>query len=328
MTDHTPRVSIGIPVYNGEKYLAEAIDSALSQTYSDFEVVIADNASTDATPEICKSFSDKDDRVRYVRNPENLGASPNYRRVFELARGEYFCWMPADEAMLPGYLEKLVAVLDREPDVVLAFPRYRIRNNSEATRPQKDSSNADLRQPTARQRVNKMFRERIVGPNWPIFGLYRKTVLAQTQLLRPLIGADDYVTLQMALKGQLGQVPEELYVLRTHADAWHQARYKQSKGLARLFGTETVWAAAWFDPANKRMKVVFPHWRRLREFILLFWRSDESPRDKVSMTLVLTSYIAHHWKRLGVEVVAGFIQIATLPFASRRTRRLDAKPTQ
>ena len=328
MTGSTPRVSIGIPVYNGEKYLAEAIDSALSQTYADFEVVISDNASTDATPEICRSFSEKDDRVRYVRNSENLGASPNYRRVFELARGEYFCWMPADEAMLPRYLEKLVAVLDTESDVILAFPHYRIRSDSDEPRPHPASRDNDLRHPTARERIHKMFHQRIVGPNWPIFGLYRKSVLAQTHLLRPVIGADDYVTLEMALKGKLGQVPEELYVLRTHADAWHQARHRQAKGLAKLFGTETVWAAAWFDPTNKRMKVVFPHWRRLREFFLLFWRSNENPRDKVSMTLVLPTYIGNHWKRLASEMVAGSVQVAMMPFASWRNRRPDVRSVQ
>ena len=327
MTDRAPRVSVGIPVYNGEKYLAEAIESALSQTYSDFEVVIADNASTDKTPDICKVFAEKDERVRYVRNPENLGASPNYRRVFELARGEYFCWMPADEAMLPQYLEKLVAVLDNEPDVVLAFPRYRIRTNSEETRPQLSSREADLRHPTARERVHKMFHERIVGPNWPIFGLYRKDVLAQTQLLRPLIGADDYVTLEMVLKGKLGQVPEELYVLRTHAEAWHQQRHRQAKGLARLFGTETVWAAAWFDP-SKQKKFVFPHWRRIREFFLLFWRSEESLWDRIKMIGVLPTYVRHRWKRLAMEVAAGSLQILLLPINALRDRRSLAEPSR
>ena len=256
-----------------------------------------------------------------MRNPENLGASPNYRRVFELARGEYFCWMPADEAMLPKYLEKLVEVLDNEPDVVLAFPHYRIRHNSDEPRSHEASRDNDLRHPTARDRIRKMFLQRIVGPNWPIFGLYRKSVLAKTQLLRPLIGADDYVTLEMALMGKLGQVPDELYILRSHADAWHQQRHKQSKGLARLLGTETVWAAAWFDPSNKRMKVVFPHWRRIREFFIIFWRSDEPTQDKLAMTLVLITYARHHWRRLAVEVVAGLLQIMTLPLAWLRNRK-------
>jgi glycosyltransferase involved in cell wall biosynthesis len=325
VNEGSPRATIGIPVYNGEKYLAEAIESGLSQTFTDFEIVIADNASTDATPEICQSFADKDDRVRYVRNPENLGASPNYRRVFELARGEYFCWMPADEAMLPEYLEKLVEVLDNEPDVVLAFPHYRIRHNSDEPKPHPASRDNDLRQATALERIRKMFRQRIVGPNWPIFGLYRRDVLAETQLLRPLIGADDYVTLEMALSGKLGQVPDELYVLRTHADAWHQQRHKQAKGLARVFGTETVWAAAWFDPTNKKMKVVFPHWRRIREFFLLFWRSDEPFGERLKMVGVLPIYVRHRWRRLSMEVAAGFFQLAMLPIKAWRERKTDAK---
>ena len=312
-TASAPRVSVGIPVYNGERYLAEAIESALAQTYTDLEVVIADNASTDATPQICETFAAKDERVRYVRNPENLGASANYRRVFELARGEYFCWMPADEAMMPGYLERLVTELDEAPDVVLAFPRYLMRQGSAPTSSHEKSHDCDLRQATARERVRKYFRERIVGPNWPIFGLYRKNVLAKTQLLRPVIGADDYVTIEMVLLGKLGQVPEELYILRSHDGAWHQQRALQAKGLAKLLGVETVWAAAWFDPANNRMNVVFPHWRRIREYFLLFVGSGESVRDKAAMATLLPLYALHHWKRLAAELVAGVTQSLMIP---------------
>ena len=319
-----PRVSVGIPVYNGERYLAEAIESALAQTYTDLEVVIADNASTDATPQICETFAARDERVRYVRNPENLGASANYRRVFELARGEYFCWMPADEAMMPGYMAGLVPVLDEEPDVVLAFPRYLMRHDSGPTRPHKKSHDCDLRQATARERVERMFREEIVGPNWPIFGLYRKDVLAKTQLLRPVIGADDYVTLEMALLGKLGQVHDELYILRHHDQAWHAQRTRQTKGLARLLGIETVWAAAWFDPANNRLNVVFPHWRRVGEFLLMFMRSGESPREILGMTLMLPLYAVHHWKRLAAELVGGIVQVMTIPLNAWRRRRGSA----
>lgn len=320
-SESVPRVTVGIPVYNGERYLAEAIESALAQTYSDLEVVIADNASTDATPQICEAYAAQDDRVRYVRNPENLGASANYERVFELSKAEYFCWMPADEAMMPRYLEALVPVLDEEPDVVLAFPRYLMRHGSDPARVHDVSRDCDLRQATARGRIQKYFRERIVGPNWPIFGLYRKDILAKTQLLRPVIGADDYVTLEMVLLGKLGQVPEELYILRTHEEAWHQQRARQGKGLARLLGTETVWAATWFDPANKGMMVVFPHWRRLREFFLMFMRSGESPRDKIAMSTMLPLYAQQHWKRLAAEFVAGLVQGATIPLNAWRRRR-------
>ena len=86
------RVSIGLPVYNGEKYLEQALISILSQTYTDFELIISDNASTDRTQAICREYAAKDPRIRYYCNEENLGAAPNHNRVFELASGEYFKW--------------------------------------------------------------------------------------------------------------------------------------------------------------------------------------------------------------------------------------------
>jgi len=309
MDENKPRVSIGIPVYNGENYLTKAIEAALAQTYEDFEIVISDNASTDGTAEICRAFAERDSRVRYFRNETNLGASRNYRRTFDEARGEFFCWMPHDDAMLPEFLARCVAVLDAEPDVVLAYPFYLIRQSSEEPVPLLAGRNADLRLATAHERIRVYFREQLIGPNWPIFGLYRRSVLSTTQLLRPLIGADDYVTLEVVVRGKVAQIPEELYVLRTHPDAWHEARQRDRKGLARIFGTETKWAAEWFDPANKSLKVVFPHWRRLREYFLVFWRSPAPVRSKVLMTAVLPGYAGSHWKRLIKEALVGTVQL-------------------
>ena len=85
-TQHSPRLSIGLPVYNGERYLAEAFDCFLAQTFQDFEIIVCDNASTDRTAEICRSFAQRDPRIRYYRNEKNLGAIPNFNRVFELSR--------------------------------------------------------------------------------------------------------------------------------------------------------------------------------------------------------------------------------------------------
>jgi glycosyltransferase involved in cell wall biosynthesis len=121
----TPRVSIGLPVYNGENYLAETLDSILAQTFTDFEVIISDNASTDRTETICRQYAAQDRRIRYLRNTSNLGAAKNYNRVFELSQGEYFKWNGHDDPLAPVFLERCVAVLDRHPGVVLCFARNR-----------------------------------------------------------------------------------------------------------------------------------------------------------------------------------------------------------
>src|SRR5947199_10486063 len=104
-----PRVSIGIPVYNAENFLREAIESIRQQTFTDFEIVISDNCSTDRTPQICEEYAAKDRRIRYVRNATNLGAGFNHRRVAELARGEFFKWQSRDDLCHPTFLERCVA---------------------------------------------------------------------------------------------------------------------------------------------------------------------------------------------------------------------------
>ena len=101
MATDGPRVSIGLPVYNGDNYLAETLDSILAQTFTDFELIISDNGSTDRTEAICRRYAAQDHRVRYVRNPSNLGAARNYKRAFELARGEYFKWNGHDDPLAP-----------------------------------------------------------------------------------------------------------------------------------------------------------------------------------------------------------------------------------
>jgi glycosyltransferase involved in cell wall biosynthesis len=118
-----PRVSVGIPVYNGENYLQTAIDSVLAQDYEDFELVISDNASTDRTADICRDYAAADRRVRYFRNRENIGAVPNFNRVFALARGRYFKWLSSDDVCYPALLRRCVEILEAAPtSVTLVYP--------------------------------------------------------------------------------------------------------------------------------------------------------------------------------------------------------------
>ena len=119
MTSNQPRLSIGLPVYNGEKFLKEAIDSLLAQTFEDFELIISDNASTDKTEEICRAYAEKDQRIRYYRNDKNIGCARNFDRVFKLSSGEYFKWAAYDDLHAPDFIEKCVEVLDQDPTIIL-----------------------------------------------------------------------------------------------------------------------------------------------------------------------------------------------------------------
>ena len=92
-----PRISIGMPVYNGEQFLAGALDSVLTQDFEDFELIISDNASEDGTQKICLDYAARDRRIRYYRNEMNIGGSRNHSRVFELSAAEYFKWAHYDD---------------------------------------------------------------------------------------------------------------------------------------------------------------------------------------------------------------------------------------
>ena len=116
----TPRLSIGLPVYNGGRYLAKALDSLLGQSYQDFEIIIADNASTDDTSELCRDYESRDQRIRYFRQPRNIGSSPNHNFVVEVARGGLFKWASYDDLYGRELLERCVEALDEHPEVVLA----------------------------------------------------------------------------------------------------------------------------------------------------------------------------------------------------------------
>ena len=100
-----PKVSIGMPVYNGERFIRKALDSLLAQTFTDFELIISDNASTDATPEICKEYAKRDNRIRFIRQPKNMGAIWNFNFVLQEAQGEYFMWAASDDMWASNWIE-------------------------------------------------------------------------------------------------------------------------------------------------------------------------------------------------------------------------------
>lgn len=115
-----PRLSIGLPVYNGERYLSKSLTALLGQRYDDFELIISDNASTDGTEDICRDYLARDRRVKYVRQPRNIGLAPNHNFVFQQARGDLFKWASYDDLYGRDLLLRCVEALDEHPHVVLS----------------------------------------------------------------------------------------------------------------------------------------------------------------------------------------------------------------
>jgi glycosyltransferase involved in cell wall biosynthesis len=249
---NNPRVSIGLPVYNGENYLAGAVESLLAQTYTDFELIICDNASTDGTEAICREYALRDNRVRYQRNAANLGASPNHNLTVELARGDYYKLAAHDDIYRPSFLEKCVEVLDREPEVVLAYTKTHMitGSNERVLRHYEDELRTGAIAPHIR--FGDVIMEDL--PGFRVFGVMRTEVLCRTPLWQSFGGADKMLVARMALLGPFREVPEFLFVYRWHAAQSSELRNEPEKYYE------------WWDPANAG-KVVFPTWRYLYELL-------------------------------------------------------------
>lgn len=119
-----PRVSIGLPVYNGELHLREALDSLLSQSFVEFEIILSDNASTDGTQAICRAYAERDTRIRYVRQEENIGPTANFNFVLSESISPYFMWAAHDDVWDPDFLGEMVSILDAQKDVEIAFCQF------------------------------------------------------------------------------------------------------------------------------------------------------------------------------------------------------------
>jgi glycosyltransferase involved in cell wall biosynthesis len=258
LTATAPRVSIGLPVYNGERYLEGALRSLTEQTFTDFEVVICDNASTDSTAEICGEFAARDARFRYFRNEENLGAARNFNLTLELSRGEYFKWFAHDDLLAPTYLEQCVAVLDQAPpSVVLCFPRVKYVDHKGRVLSDEEARSATGFPPeTSFHRISLGELLRKPPYCFPIlvFGLTRTEVLRQTRGIGAFIMSDVITVAELRLLGDFVEIPDSLMFLRI-----------QPRETTRMHRLEHAGEASWFDPKSSGDKY-YPHARLIREY--------------------------------------------------------------
>ncbi len=225
--DLPPTVSIGVPVYNGENFLAEAIESVLAQSFGDFELILCDNASTDGTRAICEAYAARDARIRYYRNPRNLGAAANYNRAFALSRGRYFKWLAHDDRLHPAFLERTVAVMEARPEVVLCGSQVRVINSDGAPIGAYKSILGEADVPSSARR----FAIYVLRPHTgvDIFALIRRSALEGSLLHSHFHGADRALLAQLALRGLMVQLPETLNDIREH-----DQRYTRRAKSARL----------------------------------------------------------------------------------------------
>ena len=277
-----PRVSIAVPVYNGERFLRESLDGLLGQTFTDFELVIADNASTDGTEAICREYVARDPRVRYHRNERNLGGPGNFRRVFWLCRGEYHKWSTADDLWEPTLVERCVAVLDSRPEVVLAYPRSNIVDATGAVVRTYDDP-LDLDEDSAAERVHRVIDE--TGLCHAHLGVLRRSAMRRTGLIGGELASDVRFLAEMAMLGKFAVVPEYLFGRR-----FHQA----SSSWAR---EDSEWQRQYYAPDTGGMPR-FGTWRR---YLQLGYRASRVPlpaRERWELFKALGRLV--RWKRVAL----------------------------
>ena len=229
MSDASPPLTIGLPVYNGEDHVGVALDDIAAQTFGDFELIISDNASTDRTSEICREYAARDSRIRYTRSSRNLGMGPNVNRVFEFSQTRYFKWVSHDDRHDPAFLERCIDVLDREPEVVLCHSETGFIGEHGEPLPYDEKRRAYLDSvgepvtrldklrvgegPTPQHRFRDVLRS--MDGCFHIYGVFRADMLRKIAWRKNYFGHDKVILAEIVLLGRLNQIGETLFFKRS-----------------------------------------------------------------------------------------------------------------
>jgi glycosyltransferase involved in cell wall biosynthesis len=304
--DTSPRVSVGVPVYNGERYVARTLDSLLAQTFSDLELIISDNGSTDGTEAICRAYVARDRRVSYHRSPVNEGIVGNFNRCFKLARAPCFKWQAADDLVAPTFLEKCVAVLDADPSVVLAFTRSMIiaEDDQPVRRVDYDADADDPRPHVRFARLINIDHKRHSAQE--IYGIIRADALRRTPLYERCARTDSILLARLALLGRFRAVEEPLFLNREHVDRSIRQvpgeRARRRSRMSKWLGSGPVPPTEFWDPAS-RGRVIYPEWRILREYARSLRMAPLTRGERGACRTVLARFALTHTPKLARDLL-------------------------
>lgn len=294
MKDSNPLVSIGLPIYNGENYLEDALKSILAQSYSNFELIISDNASTDRTQAICDAYAASDSRIRYYRSEENKGAAWNFNRVFNLSRGKYFNWLAHDDIIKPTYLEKCVAVLEKDPSIILCHSQvYIVNENQEVLHEHRPSIRTDSFDPL--QRFHDALLELYLC--FEIFGLIRVNQQWRKPILVHCAHGDGILLERLALEGRFYEIPEFLFLERRHPEQSMEVYRQANRNRMDYHGY-----TRWFDPETKD-SIILPTWRMLGEHIRSIWNGGLNLRDQLLTYFYLLKWMGRRKRPLVTDLL-------------------------
>ncbi len=282
-----PLVSLGLPVFNGEEFLSRALEGILAQTCSDFELVISDNASTDATPDIVRDYAARDSRIRCFRQEKNIGVGNNWTFVARQARGSLFKWASANDEYTHDLVEKCVAVMLRDPAVVLCYGRTQFIDEASRTLGIYHGD-FDALAPDPLERYARARSKVILGT--PLqSGVVRREALRRCGYLSNYWCGDQVLIASLALHGKIVLLPEVLFFRR-----W-------TKEVASPLKTPL-----------EREKMYRPNAVRPSTFVRLRWHAGQ-------LAAILRAPLGLHEKSCGVGSVFGYI-------AKRALAKLRAAP--
>jgi glycosyltransferase involved in cell wall biosynthesis len=293
----SPAVTIGLPVHNGERFLADALASIVEQTFEDFVLVVSDNASTDATVAIVEEHAVRDERIVLLRSDVNMGAAWNYNRVFRECHTPYFKWAAADDLLAPTCLERLVATLDASPpSVVLAYPHTQLIDAGGSVTGEFVDELAAGHGAPPYVRAHRVASRISLGN--VIFALIRTDALAQTRLHGNYAEADYVLLTELALVGEFRVVPEPLFRRRIY------------EGISTLANPTPESRTYWFD--TKRTPVRHPGLNLLMEYLAGI-RSSSAPR---SQRLLAALLVAATWARRQAAVRTRIRELMRRPLST------------
>ncbi len=300
----SPRVTLGVPVYNGERYLAEALTALAQQDFEDIEIIVSDNASTDASEEICRAWVARDRRFRYERQTHNRGGQWNVNHLVDLARGREFKWAYCDDLCAPSFVSECVKALDvAGPDAVMAHTRVLTIDEDSKVIEERDDSDLRLDSATAHERLY-WFLKKLA--NQAEFGLIRTAALRRTAGVQPYIGSELLVVSELCMQGKLVGVPGQLLMLRRHDEQFGRDRYSE---------------ANWYLGSGQPQSVL-PFTKINMLLLRTVARSGLSPSDKAACAgAVLRGWTLPHWRSVASD-------LRHLPESIRRRRLVDgARPS-
>jgi glycosyltransferase involved in cell wall biosynthesis len=265
MNNDKPLISVGMPVFNAENFIEQALASISGQTFEDWELIVCDNASTDRTQAICEAWVDRDPRISYTRNDRNYGAAYSYNRTFELASGKYFKWAAHDDLISANFLTTCIELLERHPDAVVAYGRTAFMDEAGVTISERHERH-DLTAASPSARFDEMIT--YMGHCTPLHGLMCASALAQTQRHGAYPHADRVLLLELSLLGTLREASDAVYFLRQHARSSLRANPD----------TPSLWR--WFDTSAKG-STRNPFFNLTFENLRAVNRSHIGPREKL-----------------------------------------------